>query len=59
MAKSSKSKSALDALIECVSRIRSDAKDRMSEQEFRQAEKKFDEVVNRIRASRGQRRWDL
>lgn len=57
MAKSApKSKSALDTLIDSVSRIRSEAKERMSEEEFRQAEKKFDEVVNKVRASRGGKR---
>ncbi len=57
MAKSApKSKSAMDALIDSVSRIRSEAKERMSEEEFRQAEKKFDEVVSRVRASRGRKR---
>lgn len=50
------SKSAMDALIDSVSRIRSEAKEQMSEEEFRQAEKKFDEVVSRVRASRGRKR---
>jgi hypothetical protein len=28
----------------------------MSEEEFRQAEKKFEEIVNKVRASRGRKR---
>jgi hypothetical protein len=52
----SKSKSAMDTLIESVSRLRSEAKERMSKEEFRQAEEKFDEVVSRVRASRGLKR---
>ena len=28
----------------------------MSQEEFRRAEKKFDEVVNKVRASRGRKR---
>jgi len=51
-----KSKSALDALIGSVSRVRSEARGRMSEDDFRRAEKKFDEVVNKVRASRGRKR---
>jgi outer membrane protein assembly factor BamD (BamD/ComL family) len=52
----SKSKSALDTLIQSVSLLRSEAKERMSKEEFRQAEEKFDEVVSRVRASRGRKR---
>jgi len=51
-----KSKSAMDALIASVTRIRAEAKERMSEEEFRQAEEKFHELANKARASRGQRR---
>jgi hypothetical protein len=51
-----KSKSALDTLIGSVCRIRSEARERMSQEEFRRAEKKFDEVVNKVRASRGRKR---
>jgi len=51
-----KSKSALDKLIGSVSRIRSEARGRMSQEEFRRAEKKFDEIVNKVRASRGRKR---
>jgi hypothetical protein len=46
----------MDTLIESVSRLRSEAKERMSKEEFRQAEEKFDEVVSRVRASRGLKR---
>jgi glycine cleavage system protein P-like pyridoxal-binding family len=52
----SKSKSTLDTLIESVTRIRAEARERMSEEEFLQAEKKFDQVVNKVRASRGRKR---
>jgi len=48
-----KSKSAMDTLIDSVARIRAEAKERMSEEEFRQAEKKFHELANKVRASRG------
>jgi len=51
-----KSKSALDTLIDSVSRIRTEARERMSQEEFRRAEKKFDEIVNKVRASRGRKR---
>jgi hypothetical protein len=51
-----KSKSAFDTLVDSVTRLRDDAKERMSEAEFNEAEKKFDEVVNRVRASRGRKR---
>jgi glycine cleavage system protein P-like pyridoxal-binding family len=51
-----KSKSTLDTLIDSLSRIRSEAKERMSGEEFRKAESKFDEVVNRVRAARGRKR---
>ncbi len=53
MAKSApKPKSAMDALVESFSRVVAEAKERMSPEEFREAERKFDEVVNRVRASR-------
>ena len=51
-----KTKSAMDTLVDSFSRIVSEAKERMSEEEFRQAEKKFDKVVTKVRASRGRRR---
>lgn len=51
-----KRKSALDTLIDSVCRIRSEARERMPEEEFLRAEKKFDEIVNKVRASRGRKR---
>lgn len=48
-----KSKSALDTLIDSVSRIRSEARERMSEEEFREAERKFNELARKVRA----RQW--
>ena len=51
-----KSKSAMDTLIDSVTRLRAEAKEHMSEEEFRQAEKKFDDVVTKVRASRGRTR---
>jgi hypothetical protein len=57
MAKSvPKSKSALDTLVESVTRIRAEAKERMSEDEFRQVEEKFHQLANKVRASRGRKR---
>lgn len=51
-----KSKSAMDKLVDSFSDLVSEAKERMSDEEFRQAEKKFDEIIDRVRASRGRRR---
>ena len=51
-----KPKSAMDTLIDSVCRIRSEAKERMSEEEFRQAEEKFNEIAAKVRASRGRKR---
>jgi hypothetical protein len=51
-----KSKSAMDTLIDSVSRIRSEAKERMSEEEFRQVEERFHELANKVRASRARKR---
>ena len=51
-----KSKSALDTLVQSFTRLRDEAKDRMSEDEFREAEKKFHELANKVRASRGRKR---
>jgi hypothetical protein len=48
----SKSKSALDTLVESVTRIRAEARDRMSEDEFRQADEKVHQLANKVRASR-------
>jgi hypothetical protein len=51
-----KSKSAMDTLVDSFSELVAEAKERMSDEEFRQAEQKFDEIVNKVRASRGRRR---
>ncbi len=51
-----KSKSALDTLIESVTRIRAEARERMSEDEFRQADEKVHQLANKVRASRGRKR---
>jgi hypothetical protein len=53
---SAKSKSALDTLIESVARIRAEARERMSEEEFRQVEEKVHQLANKVRASRGRKR---
>jgi hypothetical protein len=54
----SKPKSAMDTLVDSFSDLVEEAKKRMSPGEFRQAEKEFDEIVDkaRVRASRGGRR---
>jgi hypothetical protein len=52
----SKSKSALDTLVESVTRLRNEAKERMSEAEFREADEKFHQLANKVRASRGRKR---
>ena len=51
-----KSKSAMDTLVDSFSDLVPDAEKRMSPEEFRQAEKKFDEIIDKVRASRGRRR---
>ena len=53
-----KPKSAMDALVDSFSDLVEDASERMSPEEFRQAEKEFDEIVNKVkaRASRDGRR---
>jgi hypothetical protein len=56
MAKSPKSTPAMDKLVDSFSRLVSEAKDRMPDEEFQQAEKKFDDVVKKVRASRGRQR---
>jgi hypothetical protein len=53
---SNKSKSALDTLIASVTRIRAEAKERMSDDEFRQADEKVHQLANKVRASRGGKR---
>jgi hypothetical protein len=49
-------KSAMHTLVDSVCRIRSEAKEKMSAEEFRQAEEKFDEIAARVRASHGRKR---
>ncbi len=56
MAKSAKSTPAMDGLVDSFKQIVTEAKERMSDKEFQQAEKKFDEVVNKVRAARGRQR---
>jgi hypothetical protein len=51
-----KPKSALDTLIDSVSRIRAEAKERMSDDEFRQVEERFHQLANKVRASRARKR---
>lgn len=51
-----KSKSAFDSLVESVTRIREEARVRMSEDEFRQADDKVHQLANKVRASRGRKR---
>ena len=50
-----KPKSAMDTLIESVNRVRSEAKERMSEDEFREMEDKVHQLANKVRASRGRK----
>jgi hypothetical protein len=59
MAKSApKPKSAMDTLVDSFGDLVADAKKRMSPEEFRQAEKGFDEIIDKAkaRASRAGRR---
>jgi hypothetical protein len=46
----------MDKLVDSFSRLVEDAKERMTDEEFRESEKKFDELISRVRASRGRRR---
>ncbi len=46
----------MDKLVDSFSRVMSEAKERMPDEEFQQAEKKFDAVVNKVRAARGRQR---
>ena len=54
----SKAKTAMDTLVDSFSDLVEEARERMSPQEFQQAEKEFDEIVDKVkaRASRGGRR---
>jgi hypothetical protein len=51
-----KSKSASDTLVDSVTRLRAEAKERMSEEEFRQADEKVHQLAIKVRASRGRKR---
>ncbi len=51
-----KPKSAMDSLNKNFNDIVSQAKKRMSPEDFKRAEEKFDQIANKVRASRGQRR---
>ena len=51
-----KSKSAKEALIESVTRMRAEARERMSKDEFRQMEENVHQLANKVRASRGPKR---
>ena len=46
----------METLVDSFSELVAEAKERMSDEEFRQAEQKFDEIINKVRASRGRRR---
>ncbi len=46
----------MDTLIESVTRMRAEARERMSEDEFRQADEKVHQLANKVRASRGRKR---
>jgi cell division septum initiation protein DivIVA len=48
----------MDNVVDSFSDLVEDARERMSPEEFQQAEKEFDEIVNKVkaRASRGARR---
>ena len=51
-----KSKSTMDTLIESVTRLREDAKERMSDEDLRRADEKFHQLANKVRASRAGKR---
>ena len=48
-----KSESATDKLVESFIRLRAEAMERMSDEEFRRAEEGFDRIVARVRVRRG------
>jgi len=51
MAKSApKSKSAMETLVDSFSELVAEAKERMSPEEFQQAEREFDEIIEKVRA---------
>jgi ribosomal protein S20 len=53
-----KAKSAMDTLVDSFSDLVAEANERMSPEEFRKAEKEFDEIIDKVKvhASRGRRR---
>jgi len=51
-----KPKSAMETLVESMVRLREEARQRMSEEEFRKADEKFHQLANKVRASRGRKR---
>ena len=51
-----KRKSEMDSLTDSFNDIVSQAKEHMSEKEFRRAEEKFDQIAKKVGASRGRRR---
>lgn len=46
----------MDKVVDSFKRVVSEAKERMPDEEFQQAEKKFNDVVSKVRASRGRQR---
>ncbi len=46
----------MDKLVDSFNRVVSEAEERMPDEEFQQAEKKFDDVVSKVRAARGRQR---
>ena len=53
MAKSpSKAKSAMDKLVDAFLKLRAEAKERMSAEEFREADRKFNELARKVHARR-------
>jgi hypothetical protein len=46
----------MDTLIESVTRLREDAKERMSDEDLRRADEKFHQLANKVRASRAGKR---
>jgi hypothetical protein len=51
-----KLKSAMDILVDSFSELVEEARERMTKEEFRHAEQKFDEIINRVREKRGRHR---
>jgi len=51
-----KAKYVRDSLLETITRFRAEARKRMSEEEFRQADEEVHRIANKVRASRGRKR---